>query len=583
MVVMRNTLFKKFMKNFVLIMVIPILIINISLNIIYKSILLKQYSQKNQELTNRVAFYINNELKMINGLAFTIAHDESFTVLLNRWCNCNNYSSKFDISKKIDNKLNYLNLNNNLNSIVFFLKDKGFFCYKKPLFTNEFQVRQEKWYKTTKKESDSIKYINPYKINSAKRERDYISLAINPITSIHNEIEIIYFEFNTFVFDVLNSKYNNEYENFIIVNRNGELIGDNNNIKFDINELKEIINIDTRTSIKTINNNKYYINKKDINNSNWYLLSIVEYDKLLSGINNIFAICVLIYIILILVFIIYSFFFMKKVINPLNTLTMAMRNFDSLETNKEIELDGDLEILQLKKAYNMMTRRIRVLTEEKEKKENLIREEEIRALKAQINPKFLHKTLNSIRLMAKVSNAKPIEKMIDAFIKLTSSIFKNTNVTNKLKDEIENINNYIEIVKDRFEYEIIAEYDMDENTKELLIDKFLLQQVIQNSIFYRFSDFEGKGKIIIKSYTEGEFLIVEILDNGYVIDKTSLIDFIEKKENDSNDFYLIGIANVKKRIKLNYGDKYGLEIINKQDKYSCVKFYLPIIREGIKE
>lgn len=322
-------------------------------------------------------------------------------------------------------------------------------------------------------------------------------------------------------------------------------------------------------------------------NSIYKSMILKEYSKenqeLIKIINNSLRIFILFYFVLILIFIIFTFLYFRNIINPLNGLISKMRNLESLDFNNEIELDGDLEILELKKSYNEMIRKINILVEERAMKEKEVREEEIKALQAQINPHFIYNTLNSIRLMARVSNVKPIEKMIDAFMKLLSSIYKNTNATITLEDEIENVYNYIHIMKVRFNDDILVEVDTTENAKKLFICKFLLQPVVENSILYRINGLDRKGKIIIKSYIEGEFLIIKIIDNGYVLDKTSMINLFEENKNHNKDFYIMGIANINKRIKLNYGNKYGLEIKSEKDKYTCVKFYLPIISEGIKE
>lgn len=573
-------MFNKFLKIFIIIIVIPIIVVNVGLNSVYKSILLKEYSKKNQELVKQTSLDIYDELKTSNLSAATVANDSDFMYLLNSWNNSNDNYDKFNISKEIDDKLNYIfSYNSSIKSIIFFFEDKGYYSFKKPLYRDEDDVREENWYKEAYKSPNKVQNLNLYKINSDSDEKGYISVAISPSTAKYSNVEMIYFEYATNMFDGIYSKYNNEYGNFIIVDDMGDvIINGKNNLEFNQEQLKNIINKKEEEFTQIINSDKYNISKSNIKNSNWYLINITNYNKLTSDVNDVFKAFISIYILIILLFIIFLLMFFNGIVKPIDSLVFKMKNIESLDFNNEIEIDGTMEILELKKSYNKMIKRINILVKEKDIKEKERREEEIKALQSQINPHFLYNTLNSVRLMAMMSNVKSIENMIEAFMKLLSATYKSTSPYVSLEEEIENTKNYIKIMKVRFGDDISVRWDIDDNTKELFVFKLMLQPIVENSMLHGLSNLDRKGEILIKTYIEDDFLIIEVLDNGEGLNEEDIIGLLNGSKKNKRAFNNIGISNINKRIILNYGDKYGLKIKSKKQEYTCVSYYLPIIK-----
>lgn len=378
------------------------------------------------------------------------------------------------------------------------------------------------------------------------------------------------------IYDYFSPNLNNVY----ILNKDNKVISSNDNRSLGIRN--EIFEDDIK---KLITNNKLstiYKNRGNINfvqrspDSNLVLCGVININdaiKKVYDIRKIILICFFItLIILIIIYII-----VKQVTRP---LYMLIKKMSSLRSNKfdeyvEInEVSGISEIEELSTTYNFMIKDINNYINELVKIQKEKRKAEISALQMQINPHYVFNTLSSIKWLIWQGNKDKSIEVIDSFILLLRNTISKTDEFITIKEEIDNLKHYVLINNTRYGDKIDVQYFIMPNCYDYLVPKLILQPFIENSFFHGFpSGEEGRIEIFIKE--ENDKVNIRIIDNGVGIEREKIEDMRMIKKSSSKGLSGIGINNVNDRIKLIYGNEYGIEIKSELGKGTEIIISLP--------
>lgn len=202
-------------------------------------------------------------------------------------------------------------------------------------------------------------------------------------------------------------------------------------------------------------------------------------------------------------------------------------------------------------------------------------EAEFKALASQINPHFLYNTLETIRMKAYCNNDKETADLVKKLGKFMRRCleFKDGEVT--LRSELEFTNSYLELQSarfgDRVSYSIYSEI-----SKDYMILPLLIQPIVENAFVHGVEGNKSNGRIDIKVYYHGEYVIVDVMDNGQGISPERLEELEKKLElSDTSSGKSIGLSNVNKRIKMYHGDKYGMSIKSVVGEGTTIRLTLP--------
>lgn len=311
--------------------------------------------------------------------------------------------------------------------------------------------------------------------------------------------------------------------------------------------------------------------------SNWKIIKVISSRKIHQDTINLETAAVYIFIIYLIISLIISLILSSALTNPIMELNNKFKSVEKGDLSVSIKVKSKDEIGQLNYSFNNMVMKLKTLIskllEEQKKKSDM----EFQILQAQINPHFLYNTLDSIKWLAVIQNVTNIGDMTTALINLLKyNISKNT-PTVSLAEEIESVNNYIKIQKFRYGDMFSIEYNIDEETKNCEILKFILQPIVENAIIHGFENVECKGIITINSSIIENDLIIEVIDNGAGMDRDTL-DSIKKEEDFKKKYIAIGVHNIQERIKVYFGEKYGLSFSSKPDQGTTVSFRLPVVK-----
>jgi two-component system sensor histidine kinase YesM len=266
----------------------------------------------------------------------------------------------------------------------------------------------------------------------------------------------------------------------------------------------------------------------------------------------------------------------RNISQPIKKLVYCMNQVEKGDLSAKADYQRWDEFGILGKSYNNMIDRIKELLGKIVDKQNQLREYEIKALQAQINPHFLYNTLDSIKWLAKMNGVNEISLIATQLGKLLRSSISYNGELLSVEESINNIKSYLNIQKIRYSGKFDTSFQIDPEIKDCLIPKLILQPLVENAVLHGLENKEGKGLVSINGYKKGNDLIFEIIDDGVGIDAEKV-----KAINAGHDFHSssasIGIQNINRRVKLYYGDEYGLLIESEKNKGTKIILKMPIV------
>lgn len=261
-----------------------------------------------------------------------------------------------------------------------------------------------------------------------------------------------------------------------------------------------------------------------------------------------------------------TFLTTKFLFARLEILTKLMKRVEEGEFDVRIDESNRDEVGELAHRFNSMAKKLKNTIVNLIEKETLTRDAEIRALQSQINPHFLYNTLESIRMECETRDEIDIADAIASLGQLFRYNIKWDGEFVLFKSEIEYVTNFITIMQLRFKGKINYTANVSDEALNCDFIKMVLQPLVENCFSHAFRNKENNWEILINAYVDKEVLWVEICDNGLGIEENKLNEISEALEHNksikisSTSGSLIGLDNVNKRIKMQFGNEYGISI-----------------------
>ena len=200
---------------------------------------------------------------------------------------------------------------------------------------------------------------------------------------------------------------------------------------------------------------------------------------------------------------------------------------------------------------------------------------EFKMLASQINPHFLYNTLETIRMRARRSKQYDIEEIVKMLAKIMRSTLQAGASEVMIREEVELVEHYLKIQQYRFEERIQYHVHVQEGLEKLCILPLILQPIVENSIIHGLESKEGIGTIDINIYSKSDKTVICISDDGMGMNKEKLNELHRKLNCYNEKGRHIGVSNVHQRVKLKYGDSFGVTIDSVEGSYTKVEILLP--------
>lgn len=284
-----------------------------------------------------------------------------------------------------------------------------------------------------------------------------------------------------------------------------------------------------------------------------------------------------------------SFILASSILSPVNRLLEGIDTFQTGQLDVDVHVEVENELGLLTTSFNNMTKRIKALVEENKRSERNKRKSELEALQAQINPHFLYNTLDSIVWMGEANRTDEVVKMTSSLAKLFRISINKGQEYISLKQEIEHVESYLTIQKMRYGDKLNYEIDVDPQLLNERIIKILLQPIVENAIYHGIKQLPGEGLVQIRVYKEMNedgskaYMHIEIEDNGLGMDKATIGKLLRGEISSDTKGSGVGVYNVDQRIKLYYGDDYGMDIKSELFEGTIITLVLPYGERGPDE
>uniref|UniRef100_UPI00272AB5A9 sensor histidine kinase n=1 Tax=Vallitalea guaymasensis TaxID=1185412 RepID=UPI00272AB5A9 len=361
------------------------------------------------------------------------------------------------------------------------------------------------------------------------------------------------------------------------------ILTNDNNVIFDsTTEFHQNINFDI------INNSTYnykelikstYVKSIKNNDANIVILGIIPKKIIVNYISPTILLILIVTIICIIAIISLSILFTASYSNRLHNITSAIKKIRNGDLSVRIKTKNKKdELTAIAKNFNRMCDDLNDYIEKVYIYQVKQKSAELKSLQAQINPHFLYNTLESIRMRAAVSGATDVSEMIY----ILATFFRNSLITETIttiEKEVEHCNLYLKLFQIRYNNKLTITIDIDKSMLSYSIVKLSLQPIVENYIVHGMNLDNSHNNININGYLEKEDIYINIEDNGCGIDKTTLLNInlsLEKKAQPTS----IGIYNVHERLRIVYGDSYGLKISSQKKVGTKVTIHIPAKKKG---
>ena len=312
----------------------------------------------------------------------------------------------------------------------------------------------------------------------------------------------------------------------------------------------------------------------------WTVVDCTNVKELLSKSRQAQSVYVLTAIILVIVALLFSRFMARSITLPIQKLRDSMKKVQEGDFSvSDVVVDSRNEIGSLTKSFDVMTHRIHELMEQNVHEQEEKRKSELKALQSQINPHFLYNTLDSIIWMAEGKKNEEVVLMTASLARLLRQSISNEDEVVPIANEVEYARGYLTIQKMRYKDKLEFQIEVDSSILYIPLIKLVLQPIIENAIYHGLKYKESKGLLIVKGFMKDGNAVLQVIDDGVGMDEETLAHIYDKHKVNyhSNG---VGVYNVQKRLKLYYGEDYGITYTSELGKGTTATITIPGRHEG---
>ena len=522
--------------------------------------LISRLAEKNAEQTVLISLQaLNTKIYTVNSYMMSFQTDKEVSDIL---CGYGSGSTQKDVSRLENILLNIDKFHDNISNIeLYVLNHSEYPQYGAPgtVFSSD-RLQNDPWFKKALSAGNSVNWS----VRNTLDESNSFIVASKVLTDVTNgaptAVLKAYIDIRDFTGVIENISIMDTGKIFLCSENNiidygksqlGISLANNRTL---FNDMLKTSSTETR-SIR-LNGDAYIISSHPISDTGIFLVSAARVSEFQS--NRLFPSIIITGLLLILVSFVFVWFVAHSITKPLSALASTLKRYDP-DSGGVIDITSNDEIGILQLHFNNLHLRIKKLIGDIKNEMSVRKRAELKALQAQITPHFLYNTLNSISLLAKKYRADDIRQMIVALSRFFMVSLSNGAEVITIEQELQHINSYIYIQKIRYDNSFEFHTDIDKAIMNNLICKLTIQPLVENCLTHAFADTDKAGIITLSIKQNGTDIVIRVSDNGKRrVDIDELNRFVRQEFDLNEPIEKYGIHNINQRIKLYFGEEYGL-------------------------
>ena len=616
------TLSRRFSRAFILIVALPSVVVSVILSRLYLTALYQTVELQSRATAEQVAQNVRVETESTAVLAAALFHDRELRRLADGYVRAIGETERFLWARELDEKLvSFFTYSNRVGEVVLYLRQGGIYRYANDPGLLPTDAVQRSDFAGAAADPGKVFLLDTLDVTPSG-EKHMISIAVCPEPGDPLAVEAIVLRFRVPAFDALASGPSGPGDDagpdVIMLGRSGRPILSSLPAELLDHELvARAAAITAPRSAGAADRSSFHdlhaggrlwlTTVRTLESTGWTLLLLTDKAQLSRRVTRYEWYIYPAIALLAALFIAYAELFFARVAAPLRALIGHMERVGKGDYHVRAAPPAIHELTELSRGFNRMVEETGRLQAERERTERHRLAAELEALRYQINPHFIANTLNSIRLMAHAARADGIADMTRDLMRMLSDSYAGASVLTELSRELASVSAYVGIMKVRFGERFVLEIDAEPGTESLLVLRMILQPIVENSILHGFGGRVGRaarGAIRITARRAhrplppapspepwatpiaGEVLVLEVRDNGMGMRDAGERGRAEPSRGSAPGSRAprgpetlhrigIGIANVERRIALNFGAPYGVEIESEPGAFTLVRYVLP--------
>lgn len=447
------------------------------------------------------------------------------------------------------------------------------------------EYMKEDWYHQLQSSSGKMVWLGVYEHSLIDQVEDSPVFAFGrQIYDLneHKPIGIVLYETNPKpVLDALDNVKLGEHSQVYLMSQDGRFVSSAEDQEPDLTQLPSLQNSQNVVVEQTAN--RLLVASK-LSFSGWWVLSITPNRDLNVELVEMKRYLFIVFSILVLVSTLIASIVSRTISLPLKKVIREMKQVEIGNFRGMVNVSSYQEINILVASFNRMVRRIEELIERVKLSSVSEKNAELHALQSQVNPHFLYNTLDMIYWMLDEEGNEQLGELVLSL----SSMFRysshwEVDVEVTLREELEQIGHYLNIISIRLEGRLRIEINIDERWLEVRLPKMTVQPVIENAVKHGLESLDRQGILKVSILEETGVLNIVVQDNGKGMDAeklNALVESLDRPTTKENGKMGIGLQNLHRRLQHMFGESYGLVIRSIPGEGTEVAIMLPIPQEG---
>jgi two-component system, sensor histidine kinase YesM len=520
----------------------------------------------------QVRIRFESALHNLDEVSKQLAFDSRIVNDIDQYLRTGDVLEKFFLSQKINGSLNLINdTSYNLGMMFYYFPDKDEAMFSGLKLKRDFKMDKLPLFT----EEKGVLFYGPHETAYAAINNKVFSVARK--VDISDQECYVYLETNYRLFGEILSKDRKTFNiSYIILSDTGMIVYSDAEAQFPVGNSME--KIKPQEKHKEKDGNYFFMDEAA---QGWQIISIINKKEYNQAVYEWFARFVLISFGSLLISFIFGMVIWYVVYKPLKKLHSELSLISESKFNSEVKLTGISEFDELLEQFKHTRQRVVELLSEVEQKERAKSHLEVEKLMHQINPHFLHNTLNTIQWIARMNGQDEIDRLVALFTKVLHYNLGKEGGLVTIEEEIEALNNYINLQKIRYDYEFNVHIDLKEEIQSCRIPRFILQPLVENALYHGLRD--DYGVIEVEVIERDGQLNIEVKDNGEGMTEEEIRNLLSGNKSEKKSVGMgIGISYVDRMIKIHYGSKGKMEVLSTPGEGTAFRLTIPLMAESPK-